>query len=232
MSQPTCRWTILAAIAASCCQADAGDLSTANRAQTVVAHKYVVASGHELATNIGLQTLRSGGNVIDAAIATSMALGVAEPYGSGLGGKLVMLYREAATGHIHSVVALCQSPAELHDLDFIQLTRNQRKYSYHAVGVPGIVAGLSAAHQRWGSLPWRTLVEPAAELADSGVVIDATMRGMFEPKVKYLRNDDEAAQLYLVNGEAPPVGARLKNARPGKQPADDCHRGRRRVLSG
>lgn len=180
--------------------------------QKVVANKYVVASGHSAATAVGVEVLRSGGNVVDAAVATSLALGVAEPYGSGLGGKLILLYREASTGKVYSIVALCTSPASLDDLDFIQLSSDERKYGYLAVGVPGLLAGLDEAHRRWGSLSWADLVEPAAELADAGIEIDATMRSMFQPKVKFLRRNDEASQLYLVDGKAPPVGAVMRNA--------------------
>ncbi len=180
--------------------------------QSVVAEKFVVASGHREASEIGLQVLRDGGNVIDAAIATSFALGVAEPYGSGLGGKLIMLYRDGATGEVHSIVALCTSPAELDDLEFIQLSSSERKYGYKAVGVPGLVAGLDEAFRRWGSLPWSDLVKPAAKLAEEGVEINAVMRGNILPKVKYLKRDEQAASLYLANGKAPPVGAVMKNA--------------------
>lgn len=180
--------------------------------QSVVADRFVVASGHQRATEIGLQVLQQGGNVIDAAIATSFALGVAEPYGSGLGGKLILLYHDGETGEVHSIVALCTSPAELDDLQFIQLSSDERKYGYKAVGVPGLVAGLDEAYRRWGSQPWSNLVQPAANLAEKGVEIDATMRGNFVPKAKYLRRDPEAASLYLVEDEAPPAGTIMKNA--------------------
>ena len=180
--------------------------------QQATARQYAIASGHPAATEIGLAVLERGGNVMDAAVAASLALGVAEPYGSGLGGKLILLYREASTGMVHSIVALCTSPAALDDLQFIQLPSSQRKYGYHAAGVPALVAGLDEAHRQWGSKPWQELVSPAAELADNGVEIDAVMRSMFAPKVKVLRADEEAAALYLVDGEAPPVGARMRNA--------------------
>jgi gamma-glutamyltranspeptidase/glutathione hydrolase len=159
-----------------------------------------------------MEVLRRGGNVIDATIATSLALGVAEPYGSGLGGKLVLLYREAATGNVFSIVALCTSPAALNDHEFCQLSVDERQYGYQSVGVPGLVAGLDEAHRRWGSQPWTDLVQPAADLAEGGVEIDETMRSMFQPKVEYLNRDDEAAQLYLVGGKAPMVGSIMRNA--------------------
>lgn len=188
------------------------DGQTAFAQQQIQAEKYAVVSGHPEATAVGLQVLRQGGNVVDAAIATSLALGVAEPYGSGLGGKLIMLYRDGATGEVHSIVALCTSPAALDVEKFTDLSSIKRKYTYQAVGVPGLLAGLDEAYRRWGSQPWDQLVLPAAELADRGVTINATMREMFVPKVKFLRRDEEAAAMYLVNGEAPAVGNVMKNA--------------------
>jgi gamma-glutamyltranspeptidase/glutathione hydrolase len=180
--------------------------------QQVVAEKFAVASGHPAATAAGLDVLRRGGNVIDAAVATSLALGVAEPYGSGLGGKLVMLFRDAETSQVHAVEALCAAPGEIDPQEFAQLSRNQRHYGWQAVCVPGLPAGLYAAHERWGSLSWEELVEPAATLAEEGVQIDATMRSMFAPKAEQLAKDAEAAALFLVEGKTPPLGAVLKNA--------------------
>lgn len=199
-----------AIIALACGLIANGECSFAQ--QRVSAEKYVVVSGHPEATAAGLSVLRQGGNVVDAAIATSFALGVAEPYGSGLGGKLIMLYRDGASGEVHSIVALCTSPAELDQEAFLKLSASQRKYSYRAVGVPGLVSGLDEAHRRWGTKSWTELVQPAAELAEAGVTINATMREMFLPKVDFLRGNDEAASLYLVAGDAPAVGAVMKNA--------------------
>ncbi len=180
--------------------------------QQIEAKKFAVASGHPAATAIGLEVLRNGGNVIDAAIATSLAVGVAEPYGSGLGGKIVMLYREAATGKVYSIVGLCTSPARMDAEAFADLPTKKRELGYMAVGVPGLVAGLDEAYQRWGSKPWAELVEPAANLAESGIIIDETMQGLYKSHVRDLQADQEAADLYLYRNELPPVGARLKNA--------------------
>lgn len=180
--------------------------------QQIQASKYAVASGHPTATAIGLEVLRDGGNVIDAAIATSLAVGVAEPYGSGLGGKIILLYREASTGKVYSIVGLCTSPSALDAEKFANLPTSQRELGYMAVGIPGLVAGLDEAYQRWGSKPWKELVEPAAELAESGIIIDKTMQGLYKSHVRDLQADEEAAALYLNQNALPPVGARLKNA--------------------
>ncbi len=187
-------------------------IPSASAQQVVEADKYAVASGHPAATAIGLDVLRSGGNVIDAAIATSLAVGVAEPYGSGLGGKLILLYREAATGKVRSIVALCASPAALDAEGFTRLSKDEREHGYLSVGVPGLVAGLHEAYERWGSKPWQELTEPAANLAETGILIDATMQGLYKSHVADLQKDPEASDLYLYRGKLPPVGARLKNA--------------------
>ncbi len=180
--------------------------------QQIEAKKFAVASGHASATAIGLEILRNGGNVIDAAIATSLAVGVAEPYGSGLGGKIVLLYREASTGKVYAIVGLCTSPANMDAAAFAELPTHKRELGYLAVGVPGLVAGLDEAYQRWGSKPWAERVEPAANLAESGIEIDETMQRLYKSHVADLQEDEEAADLYLYRDELPPVGARLKNA--------------------
>ncbi|MCA9258212.1 MAG: gamma-glutamyltransferase, partial [Planctomycetales bacterium] len=189
-----------------------GKPSSALAQQVVEARRFAVASGHPDATEAGMTILQRGGNVVDAAIATSLALGVAEPYGSGLGGKLVWLYRDGKTGEIHSITALCAAPAELDVEQFIGLSSDQRKYGYKSAGVPGLVAGLEEAHRRWGTLTWTELAEPAAALAERGILIDATMQALYRPHVDDLARDEEAASLYLYRGGLPPVGARLKNA--------------------
>lgn len=180
--------------------------------QTATGDSWAIATGHPDATAAGAAVLREGGNAVDAAVAASLTLGVAEPYGSGLGGKLVLLYRDAATGQVSCIEALCPSAAATDPDEFAALTSRQRKYGYRAVCVPGLPAGLYAAHERWGSRPWRDLTAPAAKLAREGVVVDETMRGLWAPHEKDLAADPEAGRLYLVDGETPEVGARLANA--------------------
>lgn len=185
--------------------------SQSDAQQHVSARRYVVASGHPAATEAGLAVLRRGGNAMDAAVATSLSMGVAAPYGSGVGGKLVMLYREAATGKVHCLEAVCTSPAKLDAEQFAHLPLKERRFGYTSACVPGLPAGLWAAHQKWGSQDWDGLVRPAAELAERGIEVTEELRKMIAPETKRLRNDPEAARLYLVDGDTPPVGAVLKN---------------------
>jgi gamma-glutamyltranspeptidase/glutathione hydrolase len=186
-------------------------VGSAGAQQQVSAKRFVVASGHPAATEAGIAVLRGGGNTIDAAVATSFAMGVAAPYGSGLGGKLVMLYREAATGKVHCLEAVCVSPSKLDAGAFAQLPVMKRRYGYTAVCIPGLPAGLWAAHQKWGLHSWSSLLQPAIALAEHGVEVNEALHRMIAPDAERLRADAEASRLYLVNGEAPPIGTVLRN---------------------
>lgn len=179
--------------------------------QTATGQKWAVATGHPEATRVGLEVLRNGGNVIDAAVAASLTLGVAEPYGSGLGGKLVLLYHDAATGKVSCIEALCPSATATDPDEFASLSSKERKYGYRSICVPGLPAGIFAAHQKWGSKPWESLIDPAEQLARKGIVVSAKMLQLFLPHEKDLAADAQAANLFLVDGKTPTVGTRLPN---------------------
>jgi gamma-glutamyltranspeptidase/glutathione hydrolase len=113
----------------------------------------VVVAAHPEASAAGVGVLQAGGNAIDAAIATSLALGVAEPYGSGLGGKLMLLYFEAKSGRTFVVEAM-DAAGSLDVAADRARPEEDRSYGYGSVRVPGLAAGLWTAHQRWGTKPW------------------------------------------------------------------------------
>jgi gamma-glutamyltranspeptidase/glutathione hydrolase len=180
--------------------------------QTVTAENFVVTSGHPDATAAGLAVLRDGGNVVDAAVATSLCLGVAEPYGSGIGGKGMLLYRDGKSGRIYALEAMCTASASLDADAFADRRRAERYAGYTSVAVPGLVPALDAAHKRWGAKPWREVVMPSADLAEKGVRVNEKMYAMMRPKRNLLRRDPEATRLYLINSETPSVGAIMQNA--------------------
>lgn len=177
----------------------------------VTAEHGMVVAGHPEAAEVGLSVLKSGGNAIDAAIATSLALGVAEPYGSGIGGKLVMLYYEAATGKTTLVDAV--DAAGSVDVDaFLKRPEADRSYGYGAACVPGLVAGLWQAHEKWGAKKWADDVQPAIVLARKGFLVLPKTVDFFEEQEKKLRRGDAAiARLYLPEGKLPRAGTRLAN---------------------
>ncbi len=104
---------------------------------SVEVSRFAVTSGHPAATAAGLSILEAGGNVVDAAVATSLSLGVAAPYGSGLGGKFVMLYREGATGKVTCVEALAAAPRDLDPRAFARLPLSNSGMATRPSACPG-----------------------------------------------------------------------------------------------
>lgn len=178
----------------------------------VVAKHGMVVAGHPEATRAGVAVLQAGGNAIDAAVAVSLSLGVAEPYGSGLGGKLMLLYYEAATGKTYAVDAM-DAAGSLDVATYLSRPEEDRSYGYGSVCVPGLAAGLWTAHQKWGKLRWADNVAPAIKLARDGFEILPKTRDFFaEQEKKLRRGDSELARLYLPDGQLPVVGSRLPNS--------------------
>ena len=178
----------------------------------VVARHGMVVAGHPEATQAGVAVLQAGGNAIDAAVAVSLSLGVAEPYGSGLGGKLMLLYYEAATRKTYAVDAM-DAAGSLDVAAYLPRPEEDRSYGYGSVCVPGLAAGLWTAHQKWGKLKWADNVAPAIKLAREGFEILPKTRDFFaEQEKKLRRGDPEIARLYLPEGQLPVVGSRLPSA--------------------
>lgn len=170
----------------------------------------MVVSGHPEATAAGLAVLKAGGNAIDAAIAVSLSLGVAEPYGSGLGGKLVLVYYDAKLRRVFSVDGLDRASFGLVVPAYLTLPADARSTGWTSVCIPGLGAGLWQAHQRWGSRPWAQNVQPAIDLARGGFTVLPKTRDLFAEQEKKLRaGDPDLARIYLPGGNLPVVGSRL-----------------------
>ena len=171
----------------------------------------MVVAGHPQAAVAGLAVLQAGGNAIDAAVATSLALGVAEPYASGLGGKLMLLYYDARTQRVQVIDAM-DAAGSLEVAAYLRRPAEDRNYGYGAVCVPGLAAGLWLAHQQWGGRPWADDVRPAIDLARTGFDVLPKSRDYFEEQSRKLhRGDAEIARLYLPGGKIPAAGTVLPN---------------------
>lgn len=171
----------------------------------------IVAAGHPDATRAGLEVLQAGGNAVDAALAVSFALGVTEPYGSGLGGKLVMLYRDAQSGQVHSIEALDAAASSLDETSFRSLPVSQRNVGPHSVAVPGLPAGILEAHQRWGHLPRPVILKGPITLARHGFEVTPGQVRFFRSQESKLRANPETAALYMPGGNLPRAGDKLVN---------------------
>ncbi len=134
----------------------------------------MVVSASAIASEVGAQVLRDGGNAIDAAIATGFALAVTYPTAGNIGGGGFMVIR-FADGRTTSFDFREKAPLAADSLMFVDSTGEYSARIHHdshvAVGVPGTVAGFALAHERYGSRPWRGLVEPAVALARDGFAV-------------------------------------------------------------
>ncbi|MEM6551703.1 MAG: gamma-glutamyltransferase [Planctomycetota bacterium] len=165
----------------------------------------VVVAAHPAAAEAGIAILERGGNAIDAAVATALTLGVAEPWGSGLGGKLIMVYYEAKTGRVFVVESLDQASRSIDVAAYAALPTRQKRYGATAAAVPGMLAGWAAAHRRWGTQEWSDLVQPAVDAAEQGVVADR-----YDTSAAKTARDKLTAglgaEVFLPDGEPPSTG--------------------------
>ncbi|MCP4788145.1 MAG: gamma-glutamyltransferase [Fuerstiella sp.] len=132
----------------------------------------MVVSDSALASRIGRNILMQGGNAVDAAVATAFALAVTWPEAGNLGGGGFMIVRPADGKDPVCVDYRETAPGSMNRNSF---TRDDGTHSQKAVGVPGTVRGLAAAHARFGQLPWRDVVAPAARLAKGGFQVTAPL---------------------------------------------------------
>jgi gamma-glutamyltranspeptidase/glutathione hydrolase len=125
----------------------------------------MVATAHYLATAAGAEILAGGGNAIDAAVAASLALGVCEPAGSGLGGMAVAVIHLAGPARTLVLGGPCRAPRRATP----EGLRGRSRYrGHHAAAVPTSVAVLDAALSRYGSLPRSDVMAPAIRIAEQG----------------------------------------------------------------
>lgn len=167
----------------------------------------MVVSTDEYASAVGVGILRAGGNAVDAAIATSFALAVVNPEAGNIGGGGFMVIR-LADGTTASLDYRERAPlAATRDmyLDENGELTEASTVGHLAVGVPGTVAGLWAAHQRFGSLSWAELVAPAMELAEGFEVRERQARQL-SMAGETLRTFPSTEAAFLPGGEPPEVG--------------------------
>jgi gamma-glutamyltranspeptidase / glutathione hydrolase len=134
----------------------------------------MVVSADANASQLGMEVLRSGGNAVDAAIATGFALAVTHPTAGNIGGGGFMVIR-FPDGSATTIDFREKAPLASHPLMFVdedgEFSTDIRHNSHVSVGVPGTVAGFALAHERYGSAEWEGLVEPAVRLAADGFAV-------------------------------------------------------------
>ncbi len=174
-------------------------LLTAGTTLLAQAMRGMVASGHPIASEIGLGVLKSGGNAIDAAVATGFALGVVDGHNSGIGGGCFILIR-LANGKIVAVDGRETAPAKAHRNMFLRDGKADTALSQAgalASGVPGEVAAFDYASRHFGRLPWKSLVEPSVVVAESGYRLPAIQARRLEAVSNAMSRFEASRQVFF-----------------------------------
>lgn len=179
----------------------------------------MVAAMQPLAAEAGAEILRRGGSAIDAAVATAFAVGVVEPFMSGVGGIAFMVFRDGATGQTVCLDGSTVLPAAIQPEMFEVLPGDARSGMYGwpatkddanntgwlAPGVPGTPALLGEAHRRWGRLPWRDVLQPAIRLAEEGFEVNHYVAMEIAANYDRLHPFPETRRTFFKPSGAPPA---------------------------
>ncbi len=166
----------------------------------------MVATAHPLATEIGRDVLKKGGNAIDAAVAIQLALNVTEPMMSGIGGGGFMMVHDGATGDTTIVNSRERAPGGASPDMFLDengkpVPFSERVMHGTSVGVPGTLKGLEESLDRWGSRPLESLIGPAIKLADHGFAIDPVLADAIEDNEEKLKRSAARDVFFDESGE-------------------------------
>jgi len=174
----------------------------------------MVASQNAIASEVGARILADGGNAVDAAVGVGFALAVTLPRAGNIGGGGFMLFFDATS---NSGVAIdyreTAPPGASRDM-FLDADGNVderlARFSHLSSGVPGTVAGLYEAHRRYGSLPWKRLVEPAERLARDGIAVSYDMaENLRNYRDRLSRSDTSRSYFFRPDGSPHEPGDRL-----------------------
>ena len=176
----------------------------------------IMISAHPLAAKAGLEVYQKGGNVVDVAVAVAYALGVVEPHGSGIGGEGMMLIYDAKQKKYTVVDFKGISPqaASYRTLDLEKKSEWAR--SAKGASVPGAVAGLELAREKFGKLNRATVLQPAIDYAIKGFEVDSTLALNLESYRRILEKDPYTRSIYYPGDQVPKIGAIVKNIDYGK----------------
>jgi gamma-glutamyltranspeptidase/glutathione hydrolase len=202
----------------------------AGRSVTVAANG-IVATSHPLAAQVGLDVLKNGGNAVDAAIATSAAMGLMEPMSCGIGGDLFAIVWDAKTQKLYGLNANGRAPGKASvaffkskGLDEIPTT-GPLSWS-----VPGCVDGWDELRKKFGTKPFAELLAPSIRYAEDGVAVPEVIAGYW--RGAETSKDEDFRKVYLREGKAPRMGEVFRNPalaetykRIAKDGRDDFYKG-------
>ncbi|MCX5561836.1 gamma-glutamyltransferase [Streptomyces sp. NBC_00038] len=192
-----------------------GGPAAAEKVPVAVGYGGAVASVDSDASAAGIEVLKKGGNAVDAAVATAAALGVTEPYSSGIGGGGYFVYYDAKSRKVHTIDGRETAPLTADSGLFLEngqpIAFADAVTSGLGVGTPGTPATWQTALDSWGSKRLSSVLKPAERIARDGFTVDATFRSQTESNQARFKNFPDTAELFLPGGLLPVVGSTFKN---------------------
>ena len=178
----------------------------------VIAANGMVATSHPLATNVGIDILKNGGNAIDAAIAANAAIGLMEPTGNGIGGDLFAIIWIEKDKKLYGLNASGRSPKNL-TLDYFKNNNFSEIPAYGPlpVSVPGCVDGWFEMHEKFGSTSMQDILQPAIEYADNGFPVTELVSYYMKKASINFDMYPNFKETYYVNGTTPKKGQIFQN---------------------
>ena len=187
------------------------------RKPAVVSKGGIVAAQSRKAAEVGAAVLAAGGDCVDAVVATTFALGVLEPWMSGLGGGGAMVLYRAREARYEVIDYGMRAPGSLRIEDYpltgdgaasdlfpwARVKDDRNLHGPGSIAVPGVVAGMEEAHRRHAKLPWKELLGPSVSLAGEGLLVDWWTTLMIASSAVDLRRYPASAAAYLLDGLPP-----------------------------
>ena len=165
----------------------------------------MVASEQGLATQVGLDILKQGGNAIDAAVAVGFALAVVLPNAGNIGGGGFMVLHDDKTGKDVAIDFREIAPAKASRDMYLDSQGNvidgKSLFTHDASGVPGTVAGMEYALKKWGTMPLSKVLEPAIKLADKGFIVSDVLAKTLKEEKSTLGKWSASKAIFFKNGE-------------------------------
>jgi len=183
---------LLLVIIISSIQCKKEELIKQEKIKGVITENAMVVCAREEASKIGIEIMKKGGNAFDAMIATDLALAVSYPFAGNIGGGGFLVYR-TKDGNVGALDYREKAPLATHHDFYIDKEGNvipeKSTIGANAVGVPGTIAGLFKIHEKFGTIPFKELIQPAIDLAKKGVVVTKKQASSLK---KYGKNFEKA----------------------------------------
>lgn len=165
----------------------------------------MVASEQGLATQVGLDILKQGGNAIDAAVAVGFALAVVLPNAGNIGGGGFMVLHDDKTGKDVAIdfreIAPAKASRDMYLDNQGKVIDGKSLFTHDASGVPGTVAGMEYALKKWGTMPLSKVLEPAIKLADKGFIVSDVLAQTLKEEKSTLGKWSASKAIFFKNGE-------------------------------